>query len=312
MSSHRFPTRLAALICALALLLAIPLAAAPAHLDVVFSTDQSSTEMKGYRPGADAPVDLALGELVGDGVVSPDGSHIAFLQIAGDDIALVVARPDGSDRKQLIALPAILAPAWGGDGRTLVFMAGKPVAGGMRLHTIQSDGSGHREIPVAPLPGMAQPQILFRPHLSRDAKKVLVTTLTARNPRLVEVDLLSGKDRWGVDGFDGAWSPDGRLLAFVTSPARGESAIMLADASGKGARAVASGRAFSPVWSHDGKRLHFNVLKDDELTVWSVGRDGQNPRQVAAIPSGSLLSASSKAMMLTLMEDRAKKEKGAR
>lgn len=51
---------------------------------------------------------LVPGAIV-NGELSPDGRRLAVVEKLGDDVAVVVMRPDGSDRRVLLRRPA---PPW--------------------------------------------------------------------------------------------------------------------------------------------------------------------------------------------------------
>lgn len=296
----------AALILFVAILAPLLVAAAEAPVDIVFSPDQNGTQLTAYRNGGAAPVPLGLGDMVGDGVVSPDGTRVAFLDIAGNDIGLSIANLDGTGRKSLITLPVILSPAWAPDGKRLIFISVDIAKKQTALHLINADGSGHQQVAVPVLEGMATPPTIYRPHLSHDGRQALVTATTTTWPRALAIDLGTNRGRYIAQGFDATWSPDGRHLAYVQSPTKEQSVLYVAAADGSGAKPVQAQRAITPVWSRDGSRLYFNVFTGDSLQVWSTAPDGANAAQVTAIPDGALLSVSSKQMILTLMRERQK------
>ncbi|HEY6337684.1 MAG TPA: hypothetical protein VIW68_04250 [Candidatus Sulfotelmatobacter sp.] len=78
---------------------------------------------------------------------------------------------------------------------------------------------------------------------------------------------------------DGAWSPDGKDLAFVRN-----SDLCIASRQGTEITKLAtlSGRPFSPRFSPDGRRIRFTVedVETNTSALWEVGSDGSNPHEL--------------------------------
>lgn len=299
------------LACALAAIVLLGLrcaAAAPTRLDLVFSPNQSATDLSGYVRGAPEPFPLDLGGVSGDGVVSPDGKQVAFLELVGDDIDLSVTHLDGTGRKHLVALPGILGPSWSPDGRTLVYAAVNPTTRKTTISTVRVDGTHREQVKMPEIEGLVAGMAFHRPHLSRDGKSVLVTAIVKRNgkatPLILSVDRATGAYRELAEGLDGTWSPDGKRLAFVRVPDQGLATVCIAGPDGSNPRALGLTRSFTPVWSPDGSTLYFNVLSDVDVLVWSARADGTGAAPVKGIPAGAVLRLSSKTLMLKLMDAR--------
>jgi hypothetical protein len=93
--------------------------------------------------------------------------------------------------------------------------------------------------------------------------------------------------------FDPAWSPDSRMIAFV-SDRQGASFedLFVMDAGGLGQRPISRGmRVQDPVWSPDGRRLAFNGQPSQSPAVPSqlyvINVDGSGLRQITNEPMGA-------------------------
>jgi Tol biopolymer transport system component len=104
-----------------------------------------------------------------------------------------------------------------------------------------------------------------------DEEDVWVRPVLGGTPRRL------GDLRTGGLSFGGAWSPDGKTIAYT----RG-SELRLARSDGTEPRTLvtAGGLPFAPRWSPDGKRLRYSV-QDAETgasTLWEVDADGRRPQ----------------------------------
>lgn len=95
---------------------------------------------------------------------------------------------------------------------------------------------------------------------------------------------------------DPAWSPDGALIAFSqTLDESGSSKrIMILSAGGGNPRPLIPGSRLldvAPAWSPSGEEIAFiresSVRDPGQTSVWVVGADGENARQVAEIPGAN-------------------------
>ncbi|HEV2232323.1 MAG TPA: protein kinase [Terriglobia bacterium] len=134
---------------------------------------------------------------------------------------------------------------------------------------------------ISPIPGPSAEMSLLS--ISPDAADLLV----ANNPGttflgpLWAYPVLGGSPRRLADlqGSDGAWSPDGKMLVFING-----NGLYLAGADGSGSRKLATiaGRTFGPAWSPAGREIRFTVRapQGPGNTLWQISNDGTNLHQL--------------------------------
>ena len=217
-------------------------------------------------------------------VVSPDGSHIAFLSNRSGAEQLFVISTDGTGELQLTTTPdEKTALAWTADGKQILFSAFSNDTS--RLCAINPDGTKQREI--AKVPGRA-------PTLSPDGTRLLYMTGTWTATRLM-ISASDGSNPQPItDGssiaWNSHWSPDGKRIVFTSrSDSKSELAIFLMNADGTGRHQVThftagSGNAQWPVWSPDGHQLAIQVnrIREHDAHIWIINATNGDARKLAA------------------------------
>ena len=138
-----------------------------------------------------------------------------------------------------------------------------------------TSGGDPKKLPILPSANMSPLA------LSPDGSEVLVLDGHGTPPSgpLWSVPVLSGSPRklGDIEANDGAWSPDGKQIAYVFA-----GSLFIANADGSGSRKVVSMKAsdilYSPVWSRDGRQLRFSLrgVIDRPARYWEVSLDGSN------------------------------------
>jgi serine/threonine protein kinase len=215
---------------------------------------------------------------------SPDGKRLAITRTANPNWAIFVGSLSKRDFAQ-VSPPDVYArySAWSPDGQRLAFAAGPGRNGPFRLAIVDL-ASGAISYPgpsgvawiswssrgllaYSAATGPGQPQDIFV--LNADGSSRNLT-----NTADVEEDFPS-------------WSPDGRRLAFVASPAGAqrlnERQIYLINADGSTRRQLTTtpGPHTNPVWSPDGGWLaYLSKAAGGDWQVWAMRADGSAPRQL--------------------------------
>jgi Tol biopolymer transport system component len=210
-----------------------------------------------------------------DGVVSPDGTTVAYWRQSGLSFVVEVVGVDGQPSRQL----AVGAdPTWSADGSRLALLTARG-----RIETIGADGSGPQFAGRIRTPaGRAiNPALITSFAWAPDGQSFLVSESDTAAGNLVETVALTGRtlhvlSRKGL--FDSAWSPDGTQVAFTKTQTKIREAAAVVSADGTGVHIVASTiEAFELAWSPDGTSL---VTADGDR-VRVVGADGTHAMVVA-------------------------------
>jgi len=199
---------------------------------------------------------------------------------------------DGSGQTRLTRGAEAISPAWSPDGETIYFSRyvlknderGDFVGYAWAIFRMRADGSEMRQL-THPQPA--------------DHGTCHTSPAPSRDGRVITYESIGDCDR-GYDasieaiddsgrevslaplavnaGFDPAWSPDGRFLAFASvNESEASTGIKLASSDGSKARRLyRGGPASGPAWSPDGKWVAFST----DGKVWLVRRDGSGLRRV--------------------------------
>jgi serine/threonine protein kinase/Tol biopolymer transport system component len=140
---------------------------------------------------------------------------------------------------------------------------------------MSTSGGEPKKLPILPSTNMSPLA------LSPDGSELLVMDGhgTPSSGPLWSLPVLGGSPRklGDIEGNDGAWSPDGKQLAYAFG-----TSLFVAKADGSDSRRVVSMKTpsvlFSPVWSLDGKQLRFTLRERIDLpsVYWEVSLDGSN------------------------------------
>ena len=197
---------------------------------------------------------------------SRDGRKLAFVSRRDGNSEIYVMNADGSGLRNVTRAPSDdLRPAWSPDGRAIAFVKTIQKKARRRdntpynyyeayLYVVNGDGSGLRRLTT-------QPGYVFKHSWSADGKTIRY------GPYLVQADG-SGQTELPLNvASDGAWSPDGKRIAFAlidTSPGNRtdeDHGLWVVNADGSNRRQLTRYHVGSnPVWSPDGRRIAFRRL----------------------------------------------------
>jgi Tol biopolymer transport system component len=218
----------------------------------------------------------------------PDASRdrIVFASGASGNSDIYAMDQDGGALVQLTAMPSQdTQPAPSPDGTRIAFSS---VEGPDYISVMNADGSGVTRLTGGPLgrfPGEAA-----SPSWSPDSRKILFTGTLGDNSDLFVMNA-DGSSWVNLTNDDtvredvGAWSPDGRHIAFVRwagLPALPHIHVM--DADGHNVRQLTSGDVldFWPAWSPDSRQIVFARESLDGMIrrILALGAGGTGLREL--------------------------------
>ncbi len=250
-------------------------------------------------------IDVATGQkrrlATGDAVQpswSPHGGRIAYWGL-----------PNGSSRRTIWTIaaggpgpgaPVAVTdddalnwdPVWAPDGRSLYFASNR--SGAMSLWRVAiSEKTGRVTTtaePIAP-PALWSGQIA----VSRDGRTLLYAALERRmTVERAELDVAAAsvagaservyEASQGVESLD--VSPDGRSIAFTSSPPNENLFLLRRD--GSGLQQITNGtlRRRSARWSPDGRWISFHSDSGGDYQIWMIHPDGSGLTRATAVPGG--------------------------
>ena len=199
--------------------------------------------------------------------VSPDGKRVAFIRFRSLAVLDLTSR-----QVSLFALPNLhfhSHPTWSSDGERLTFSAfhrhaEDPSVSGVHLITLDM-GAGKWECLTA------HPDNHVRAQWSPNGQHLLLTRSSRKETCLLVWEAKTKKlRRIGLaNSRAGAWSPDGKWIAFVRNHD-----LWLMDAQGNGARPLLETPGVDenePCWTPDGAFLVFT--RQRHLALGPEGRD---------------------------------------
>jgi eukaryotic-like serine/threonine-protein kinase len=201
---------------------------------------------------------------------TPD-KRIVYAAVMGGKWDLFIANGDASNRRQLTSNSGNnVTPAVTPDGRYVVF--GSDRAGTFNLWRIDLDGSNLKQLTFGSVESI--------PKSSSDSQWIYYRDFNLGKVTISKVSINGGDPVRLFNGNTVVWvgpSPDGKLIAYVSSEKSRNTLYVSTSDDGSGAKELA-GSTGPLVWSPDGKSLTHNTFFNDIGTttskVWSQPLDG--------------------------------------
>lgn len=251
--------------------------------------------------------------LYGDIALSPDGTHVAWVQsiAATPSRQTYILKTSGSASATPVKIPitgerADFDPTWSPDSKTLAFFSGAGAKEQRQLWVVKADGSDPKKI--TNLNGYAA-----RPRWSHDGKRIAflyiegaggggplmaapettgVVDTAIHNQRIAVIDVSTGQLRQvspaDLHIYDLDWSPDDKTFVATAAPGPGDNNWWIAQIyrvdTAKG-KATSIYKPWFPIavprWSPDGKAIAFieGLMSDEGFhggDLVTMSADGRN------------------------------------
>lgn len=208
--------------------------------------------------------------------------RIVFRSMRDRNANFFIMDADGGNLKRITddkldKAPPVPSP----DGSRLAFVAFSLEGDRHDIHVVGQDGVGLKNLTAE----LSKDKKLA-PAWSADGKSIayMESKGYALNLRLIDVE--TGKvskvtEDASATFANAVWSPDGRRIAYVSSPAgsamdkaRGDIYVMNADGSGVKNLTANPAEDNYPAWSADGTSIYFVSFRDGNAQIYSVTMDG--------------------------------------
>jgi Tol biopolymer transport system component len=235
-----------------------------------------------------------------DPVWSPDGRQIAFAAVTSSDSEddpseIFAMNADGSHRRQLTRMGDwAFAPAWSPDGKRLAFTVMPSEDDEPLIYRIDADGRNLTRLGKGAMPSWSPngSKLLYTGHEVLKSESSTIEVL-----RLCVMDAADGKNTRRLtdqDAMMGAWSPDGKRIAYIAASVseQGDLFVMNADGSRRRQLTRTKDSELGPQWSADGRRIFFTRFPGQELElhrveisldraeIYVMDADGRNVRRL--------------------------------
>jgi TolB protein len=209
----------------------------------------------------------------------PDGKgQLLIVSKRGGNASVYLVNPDGSGAKNLTDSKSENAyPAWSPDGKKIAFASDRD--GTLHVYVMDADGSNVNQVTK----GDAASRV---PTWSADGKTIAFCRAAENGSQICTVDAAGGEAKpVGVgDGWDPAFSPDGKKILFTSFRDGDGFRLYVMDADGSNIKRLTDdpnpvGYVY-PAWSPDGKKIAWTGHKNDALHIFVADADGKNAKQL--------------------------------
>lgn len=217
--------------------------------------------------------------------LSPDGNTIVYARRNGTDWDIFTQRIGGFNAQNLTAshVGDDTQPAFSPDGAYIAFRSERDGGG---VFVMGASGESVRRLSDR---GPA-----YHPAWSPDSQQVIYTEERFRDPReravsphrlwAVNIKTLEKRLITTADVVQPQWSPNGHRLAYWASDAGSQRDLWTMTPTGDDAVRVTDDAAidWNPIWSPDGKYLHFVSDRSGGMQLWRIAMDELTGRALGA------------------------------
>jgi len=215
---------------------------------------------------------------------APNGKHLVFARdlphFGSDHLDLYIVRSDGNFPRRLSRSAYFdLEPAWSPDGRRIAYVRVTSFGGTLSARIAQVGTDGRTVVPLTTGP------VDLTPSFAPDGSRLVFARLPGLTAPLEDANLyVVGRDGAGVRplgsapiaGWEPAWSPDGKRIAFVSFRdhngqscesgdclPNGELYVVGSDGTGLTRLTRSTADDEHPTWSPDGTQIAYASGYDD-------------------------------------------------
>ena len=231
-------------------------------------------------PASTVTVDDSLGVVVGGGVLSPDGTRLAFARTVAGKSAIWVSGVDGSNQVQLSHGVWDFDPWWSPDGRWIAYHSESP---DFDVFVVSVDGGEPRQVTSGPA--------VDRPRgWLRDGSAVIITR-TGQGDEVTMVAPVNGDPprRLGPQMAGDqhvALSPDESRLAFDVHQGGGNATVWVQDVNGGEPRQLTTenleNASVPYMWSPDGRFLAYTSQRTGTRDIYIADVTSGESRQLTS------------------------------
>lgn len=210
---------------------------------------------------------------------SPDGRALSYISYREGAPALYLAFLYQGRGEKLVGDFQSFTPAWSPDGRWIAFTSNRD--GQSEIYLAAVDGSGLRRL-------TDNRAIDVAPTWSPNGRTIAFTSDRTGSPQIYAMDQ-NGLNLRRIS-FEGsyndspAWSPSRQQseIAYASRIERGPFDIVVHDFETRQTRQITTGRGSneSPSWAPNGLHLAFTSNRTGSDQIFTMHRDGSNPRQL--------------------------------
>ena len=234
---------------------------------------------------------------------SPDGKHLAFAAVRGDEYpGVYLASADGSGMRKIVenVFPTSasgMTLAWSRDGAGIYYTKIE-----IERNTNYYDDLYYYDLAAEKEVRITRGMRARDPDPSPDGSKILFVTDRMGMTRLCSLDITAAKQRpaeekdiaclteWSGDQYETPrWSPDGKTVALGRWQPGGYRDIVLLDPSGKVTEEVTHDRAMDlgPAWSADSRYLYFSSDRTGIFNLYAYELGTKKLFQVTNVLNGA-------------------------
>jgi TolB protein len=191
---------------------------------------------------------------------------------------IFLVQNDGSGAKNLTENSSVNSyPAWSPDGKKIAFASDRD--GTMNVFVMDADGKNVKALTTGG-------EVSRVPTWSGDGKSIAFCRATPDGSKIFVAPADGGEAKavGDGDGWDPAFSPDGKKIAFTSLRGGNGFRVYVMDADGGNLKEISTssnphGYVY-PAWSPDGKKLVWSDSTGDNLELFVGDADGKNIKQL--------------------------------